>query len=60
MKKILFVAVLLSVFSVCQAQTQALFGYSTFYLADQQQPYVETYLQFDAWTMQFDEVTPGS
>lgn len=60
MKKILFVAVLLSIISVCQAQTQALFGYSTFYLADQQQPYVETYLQFDAWTMQFDEVTPGS
>lgn len=60
MKKILFVAVLLSIISVCQAQTQALFGYSTFYLADQQQPYVETYLQFDAWTMQFDEVSPGS
>ena len=36
-----------------QAQMQALFGYSTFYLAEQDRPYVETYIQFDAWTMQF-------
>ena len=43
-----------------QAQMQAMFSYATFYLADQQQPYVETYLQFDAWTMHFDEVAPGS
>ena len=38
---------------------QAVFGYSTFYLAEQQQPYIETYLQFDAWTMQFKEVAGG-
>ena len=38
---------------------QALFGYSTFYLTEQQQPYVETYLQFDAWTMQFAERQGG-
>lgn len=38
---------------------QAIFGYSTFYLTEQQQPYMETYLQFDAWTMQFVEVEPG-
>ncbi len=43
-----------------RAQMRALFDYSTFYLADRQQPYVETYLQFDAWTMHFDEVAPGS
>ncbi len=43
-----------------QAQMQAVFGYSTFYLPDQQQPYVETYLQFDAWTMRFDSVAPAS
>ena len=42
-----------------QAQMQALFGYSTFYVSDRQQPYVETYLQFDAWTMQFAEVEGG-
>ena len=38
---------------------QALFGYSTFYLAEKQQPYVETYLQFDAWTMHFKPVEGG-
>ena len=42
-----------------RAQMQALFGYSTFYLAEQDRPYVETYLQFDAWTMQFEEEGGG-
>ena len=42
-----------------QAQMQALFGYSTFYVADRQQPYVETYLQFDAWTMHFEKTDGG-
>ena len=42
-----------------QAQMQAVFGYSTFYLVSEQQPYIETYLQFDAWTMQFKEVEGG-
>lgn len=32
---------------------QALFSYSTFYAAKTDMPYVETYLSFDAWTMQF-------
>ena len=31
----------------------AMFNYSTHYLPDKQQSYVETYLTFDAWTMQF-------
>lgn len=42
-----------------QAQMQALFGYSEFFLTDQAQPYVETYLQFDAWTMHFKPVDGG-
>ena len=59
MKRAILFLSLLSVFSFCQAQMQALFGYSTFCLVDQQQPYVETYLQFDAWTMQFKPVAGG-
>lgn len=42
-----------------QAQMQAVFGYSSFCLTEQQQPYIETYLQFDAWTMHFVPVDGG-
>ena len=42
-----------------RAQMQAVFGYSTFYVADSDKPYIETYLQFDAWTMHFEERAPG-
>mgnify|MGYP002854190566 CR=1 FL=1 len=42
-----------------QAQMQAMFGYSKFFLPETGQPYVETYLQFDAWTMQFKPVDGG-
>lgn len=49
-----------SPFTSAQAQMQVMFGYSTYCLMDKQQPYIETYLQFDAWTMHFTEVTPGS
>ncbi|MCR5445183.1 MAG: GWxTD domain-containing protein [Bacteroidales bacterium] len=42
-----------------QAQMQAMFGYSKFCLVDKQQPYIETYLQFDAWTMHFAEAPQG-
>ena len=42
-----------------RSQMQAVFGYSTFYVADNDRPYVETYLQFDAWTMQFVEHAAG-
>ena len=38
---------------------QALFGYSTFYLPSEDRPYMETYLQFDAWTMQFVQQSSG-
>lgn len=68
MKKILLFAALLSVVGLnmpsCRAQEevkmQAMFSYSTFYLAEQQSPYVETYLSFDAWTMAFKEQENGS
>ena len=39
---------------------QALFSYSTFYSAAGKTPYVETYLSFDAWTMQFVKQEDGS
>jgi len=42
-----------------KAQMQAVFGYSTFYVAGSDRPYVETYLQFDAWTMQFVQQADG-
>ena len=60
MKRIVLILSALVATLGAQAQMQALFGYSVFYLADRQQPYVETYLQFDAWTMQFAEVAPGN
>ena len=57
MKKILIITALVSIFnfefSISQAQMQAVFGYSTFYAPQSDMPYVETYLSFDAWTMQF-------
>lgn len=43
----------LAALTPARAQMQATFGYATFCLVEQHQPYVETYLQFDAWTMQF-------
>jgi GWxTD domain-containing protein len=45
--------------SVAQQQLQALFSYSTFYVASAGTPYVETYLSFDAWTMQFAKTADG-
>ena len=60
MKRILSILLLTVLCGGVHAQMQALFGYSTFYLTEQQQPYIETYLQFDAWTMHFDSVAPGS
>lgn len=36
-----------------EKQLSALFGYSTFYIADEDKPYVETYLSFDAWNLNF-------
>ena len=36
-------------------QLSAMFGYSVFYLPDSDQPYVETYLNFDAWSLNFEK-----
>ena len=60
MKKILSLLTVLLLCGSMNAQMQALFGYSTFFLPEQQQPYVETYLQFDAWTMHFDSIGPNA
>ena len=57
------IALLLTALSLCgmvNAQTlQAMFGYSTYYLPEQDQPYLETCLQFDAWTLHFTEQAMG-
>ena len=42
-----------------QGQMQAVFAYSTFYVPGSDMPYVETYLSFDAWTMQFKQMETG-
>lgn len=42
-----------------QGRMQALFSYSTFYVTRTQTPYIETYLSFDAWTMQFGQIEDG-
>jgi len=59
MRRLFFTILMLAVGVSSQAQMQAMFGYSTFCLTDRQQPYIETYLQFDAWTMQFVPVDGG-
>ena len=43
-----------------QGSMRAVFSYSTFYAASTGQPYVETYLSFDAWTMNFVEQANGT
>ena len=58
-KTILFVALMMSLIGTAHAQLQAMFSYSTFYIPSQGQPYVETYLSFDAWTTHFDEISTG-
>ncbi len=60
MKKVLITAVTVLLFcGVANAQMQAMFGYSKYYLAEKGQPYVETSLQFDAWTLHFEEQPAG-
>ena len=54
MKKIAFLLLSLWVTVAAFAaekQLSALFGYSAFYLPENNQPYVETYLNFNAWTL---------
>ena len=50
----------LSPFTSVRAQMQAVFAYSTFYAQTADMPYVETYLSFDAWTMQFNQMDNGT
>jgi GWxTD domain-containing protein len=59
MKKIalLFMALSMAVSGLAaQPKLSALFGYSVFYLPESNQPYVETYLRFDAWSLVFSEI----
>lgn len=56
MKKLitlLMTAVLATSAFAADKQLSALFGYSTFYIPENNQPYVETYLDFRAWTLNF-------
>ena len=62
------IALFLLVFGFCgmmpEASAQgrglsAMFGYSTFYLPEDNMPYVETYLNFDAWTLAFAKDETG-
>jgi len=57
MKKIASLMALVFAMSALAAQSQlsALFDYSVFYLPESNQPYVETYLRFDAWNLTFVE-----
>lgn len=62
MKKILILALvtLLALPSWAQGKKMsALFSYATFYLPSDNKPYVETYLSFDAWTMNFVRQADG-
>ncbi len=59
MKKMFFALMTMAAMLPLGAQMQAVFAYSTFYDAASDKPYVETYLQFDAWTMQFKQLSPG-
>ena len=55
MKKVFLLIISLIALSQCMAegkQLTAVFSYSTFALSDGS-PYVETYLSFDAWNMNF-------
>ncbi|MBQ0015579.1 MAG: GWxTD domain-containing protein [Bacteroidales bacterium] len=40
-------------------QLSALFNYNAFYLPEAQKSYVETYLSFDAWSLQFQPTADG-
>lgn len=57
-RSVLIMAMLMSCVAA-SAQIQALFGYSTYYQAAASQPYIETYLLFDAWTLHFEPQADG-
>lgn len=63
MKKIIFLILTLCAGFQLTAQEKelsAFFNYATFYLQDQQQPYIETYLSLDAWNLHFVKNDNGS
>lgn len=56
MKRLLFIliAVGITLPAICQEkQLSALFNFNAFYHNEMKKPYVETYLSFDAWSMNF-------
>ena len=59
MKKLILAMVMLLAAVPLKAQMTAVFAWSSFYDAVGDRPYVETYLQVDAWTMQFAQLEPG-
>ena len=59
MKRILTIALALAMSLGAGAQVQALFGYSTFCRPSTLEPYVESYLLFDAWTLHFAPMAEG-
>lgn len=62
MKRLCLILAALAAFATpaaVTAQMQALFGYSTFYLPQEDRPYMETYLQVDAWTVGFVQQPSG-
>lgn len=62
MKRIAFFILLMLSSAVVFASGKnlsALFGYSIFYLPENNQPYVETYLNFDAWSLNFTQQEDG-
>ena len=59
MKKILLTLAAMATAWGMQAQMQAMFAFSTFYLAQEDRPYVETYISFDAWTLYFQPQENG-
>ena len=60
MKKFAVITMMLAAFASVHSQMQAVFAYSTFYSQKADMPYVETYLSFDAWTMQFEKTEAGT
>ena len=52
------VALSISVFAEGK-QLSAMFGYATFYLPTENKPYVETYMSFDAWNLNFVKAENG-
>lgn len=59
-KRVILMVAMLAMGLSAGAQMQALFGYSTFYLPAENRPYMETYLQVDAWTVAFEELPNGA